>query len=624
MFLPGSRFLPCAAIAAGLAASPATALRQTPTAGIARVAPNDNRVPAGTMAHDTLTLRLLVQRAEWFPEGDAGPGVTVEAFGEAGRMPSIPAPLIRVPEGTAIRATVVNHLPDSTAYIVGLGTHPMPRADTIALHPGDSVTVTFLAGAAGTYVYHARIGADPEDRLAERETTAGAFVVDPPGAVEPDRIFVINIFGSDGSGRYRNALAINGRSWPHTERLAATVGDTLRWRIVNGSVRAHPMHLHGFYFQVRASGTGYQSRPVPVERRPLEVTDQIPAWSTREIVWSPDRPGNWLFHCHLTFHVIPGSGRLDPSTAAHDDHSGDAMKHMAGLVLGVAVAPRTGVSYARAGKPRVLDLYFNQGPKLGRIPATYSYILGAGGRAPKPDSVQLVGSPLILTRGAPTDIVVHNQAMEGTSIHWHGIELESWSDGVAGWSGEGKTMAPPVVPGGRFTARLTLPRAGTFMYHTHLNDVAQVTGGAVGAIIVLEPGERYDPTHDHAYVGHWNGVPDGPNVPVSLMVNGDSVGAAPLQMAIGSHHRFRFVNIGPANNVRFEIRRDTSLVTWRARAKDGADLPPALRTERPGVQRLAVGETYDFDFTPPAAGEYILAARINTGPIQWQQRLVVR
>ena len=49
-------------------------------------------------------------------------------------------------------------------------------------------------------------------------------------------------------------LAVNGRSWPHTERLSHVVGDTIRWRVINGSRFPHPMHLHGFYFDVDARG----------------------------------------------------------------------------------------------------------------------------------------------------------------------------------------------------------------------------------------------------------------------------------------------------------------------------------------------------------------------------------
>ena len=97
-----------------------------------RVIPNDNRAPAGTLQHDTLRIALVLQQGEWYPEAEDGPHVTVEAFGEAGKAPSIPAPLIRVREGTVIRASVRNALPDSTASLIGFGPHPIATIDTKA------------------------------------------------------------------------------------------------------------------------------------------------------------------------------------------------------------------------------------------------------------------------------------------------------------------------------------------------------------------------------------------------------------------------------------------------------------------------------------------------------------
>ena len=595
-----------------------------------RVSPNDNRRPAGSMRGDTLVLRLVVRNAEWYPEADSGPHITVEAFGEEGNAPSIPAPLIRVRTGTPIRALVRNALADSTVHIIGLGTHPVAVADTLHVSPGASTEVTFRAGAPGTYVYRAVIGSDPDGRPSERETAVGAFVIDPEGGSPPDRIFVVNVIAYETGSTFRQALGFNGRSWPHTERIPMTVGDTARWRIVNGTTRGHPLHLHGFYFRLDAAGDGRSSRTIPPEGRRLGVTEQVQPWGTRTLTWSPDRPGNWLFHCHLMFHVT-AEARLDhDDTHSDDDHSADPAKHMAGLVLGIPVSPRPGETYARTGEPRRLDLFFQQGGRRGSIPVTYSYVLQRGPAPPALDSVEVPGSPIVVTRGTATDIVVHNRAREATGVHWHGLELESWSAGVVGWSGNGTAMAPPIAPGDSFTARLTLPRAGTFIYHTHLNDVAQVTGGAAGALIVLEPGETFDPSRDHVYLSIWHGRPPVRLAQPGLLINGDSSSSPAKEIAVGVAHRFRFINIGAAGVVRYSLRADTTLVAWRARAKDGADLPEVLRVMQPATQVVSVGETYDFEFTPPGPGSYelsgvsVLPPGLKSTLRPWQQRVIVR
>ncbi len=601
----------------------ATALgRMTPAAPPVRVVANDNRIPAGTQQGDTLRIDLVLQQAEWYPEAEDGPHVTVEAFGEGGKIPSIPAPLIRVREGMVIHATVRNLLTDSTAHVIGLGTHPIATGDTLHVRPGDSTEVTFVAGAPGTYLYRADIGKQgPTNADAQHTTTGGAFVVDPVGGSPPDRILVMNIISYEvDSTHSREAFGINGKSWPYTERIAMTVGDSLRWRVLNGTVRGHPMHLHGFYFRTTATGTGIASKSIPQGQQSLAVTDSYAPWSTREFTWSPDRPGNWLFHCHLSFHVVPGV-RLDRDPAdEHQTHSPDPMVHMAGLVMGLTVAARPDAEVAKTPRAKRLDLWFQQGGKRGSMPATYSYILQRGPTPPAPDSVEIPGTPLILTRDVPVDIVVHNRTTQPGGVHWHGIELLSWSDGVVGWSSRDTAMAPPIMPGGTFTAHLLLPRAGTFIYHTHMNDIEQATGGAVGAIVVLEPRQRFDPTRDHVYLTHWNGPNGYP------LVNGDSATSPPLRLAGGLRQRFRLINIGPAARFRFVLRQDTTVVSWRARAKDGADLPKALRTERPANVVIDVGETYDFEFTPPkGSGAYELLLTTGNGRFtRWRQRLTVQ
>jgi FtsP/CotA-like multicopper oxidase with cupredoxin domain len=360
-------------------------------------------------------------------------------------------------------------------------------------------------------------------------------------------------------------------------------------------------------------------------------------WTTRTFTWSPDRPGNWLFHCHLTFHVIPDA-RLGHTHSANvevrETTSINPMRHMAGLVLGIEVAPRPGDSSQPRGTPRQLALFVNEGKQRGRMPRTFSYVLQEGATEPAPDSVRIPGSLIVLTRGQPTDITVHNRAGEAVGIHWHGLELESWSDGVVGWSGQGSEVAPPILPSDSFTAHLSVPRAGTFIYHTHLNDIEQVTGGAIGPLVVLEPGETWTPARDHVYIGGWSGLDDvtspgcippqsEPKCWPKLMVNGDTLGNPPLELRAGVRHRFRFINLSPAQNIQYALRRDTTTVRWVARAKDGADLQAALRREHPAIQMVSVGETYDFEVTPEP-GELVLTAGFTGGPTSWRQRLIFR
>ncbi len=205
------------------------------------------------------------------------------------------------------------------------------------------------------------------------------------------------------------------------------------------------------------------------------------------------------------------------------------MVHMAGLAVGITVHPAPGWTPPNQGKARRLHLYVDEGKQRYRAKRALGFVLQRGAKPPQPDSVEIPGSVLVLTRGQPTDIVVTNRLREAAAIHWHGVELLSYSDGVAGWSGDGQQLAPVIAPGDSFTAHLLLPRAGTFIYHTHLNDLEQLSSGLYGAIVVLEPGQRFDPLRDHVFVAGW----DSPNPePPRILINGDSL-PAPLELKSG-------------------------------------------------------------------------------------------
>lgn len=602
-------------LATALATGPVLALR----APVANVDANDNRRAAGRLHGDTLAVSLEVRMATWRPEAADGPSVEVAALAEVGRAAEIPGPLIRVREGTVIVATVRNALTDSTIAVHGLVTRPATSDDSLVLRPGEVRTVAFAAGSPGTYFYYAFVGRHSFNWMVdtERDQTSGAFIVDPAAGSPADRVLILNIWGRQlDSASYQNALTINGRSWPYTERIDATVGDTVRWRVINATARNHPMHLHGFYFSVDAHGGPLVDTLYSRDDRRLAVTDALQPYTTMRLSFVPDRPGNWLYHCHIGFHVVPDT-RLEPPTAGNADRMAhDPTVHMAGLVVGITVRPRAGDPPAVRRDVRTMHLFVQEGARNGHAPRALGFVLQRGAHAPAADSLEIPGSTLVLTKNQPTDVVVVNRLREAAAIHWHGIELESYSDGVAGWSGAGKILAPSIMPGDSFVAHLTLPRAGTFIYHTHMNDLEQLSSGLYGAIIVLEPGKRLDPTRDHLYVAGWDGL----EAPPRVLINHASVGP-PLKLDARTLHRFRFVNIGVALIIPFAIYRGDSIIAWRRVAKDGADLPAAQAIRGPASQVLDVGETFDAELALEP-GEYTFVAGTRLKPF-YSQLLIV-
>src|SRR5690606_18767604 len=121
------------------------------------------------------------------------------------------------------------------ATLYGLHRRPGDSQDALVVEPGASKEVRFLAGEPGTYLYWARTpdGRRGTGRVADA-LLGGALLVDPPGAAADDRVFVLERW--NGPTR----TAINGKSWPYTERLHYRVGETVRWRIINASDLSHP------------------------------------------------------------------------------------------------------------------------------------------------------------------------------------------------------------------------------------------------------------------------------------------------------------------------------------------------------------------------------------------------
>ena len=213
-------------------------------------------------------------------------------------------------------------------------------------------------------------------------------------------------------------------------------------------------------------------------------------------------------------------------------------------------------------------------------------------------------------------IGVTNAVDQAIAIHWHGIELESYNDGVPGWSGQSGQIMPPVEPTKTFDVNFTPPRAGTFIYHTHGHDSRQLVSGMYGALIVLEKGQKFDPSVDHIVLLGGSG-PGGPAAEMNRSTN-----PPPMELKAGVKHRFRFINILPNGNMAVSLR-GSGPVQWRAIAKDGADLPPNQSLMRPAVLTISVGETYDFEFEPNGPGEFRLEV-LRGGFLTTQAIRVVR
>ncbi len=103
---------------------------------------------------------------------------------------------------------------------------------------------------------------------------------------------------------------------------------------------------------------------------------------------------------------------------------------------------------------------------------------------------------------------------------------------------------------------------------------------------------------------------------------------APATLRVGVEYRLRFIHITRGGTVDIALIQNGSPVRWRAVAKDGAELPEALRLEGGAEIRNNAGETFDFLWTPTESGEAILSVRygrfVEVDEVVLQQKLYVR
>lgn len=89
-----------------------------------------------------------------------------------------------------------------------------------------------------------------------------------------------------------------------------------------------------------------------------------------------------------------------------------------------------------------------------------------------------IGPLLTAQLGEEVSVDVTNKASVGTSVHWHGMDLQNaaWADGVDGVTQE------PIPVGSTFRYKFKAEPAGTLWYHSHVG--MQFADGLRGPLIV--------------------------------------------------------------------------------------------------------------------------------------------
>jgi manganese oxidase len=252
------------------------------------------------------------------------PGMTANLWGYNGQSPG---PTIECVEGDKVRIFVTNRLPEHTTIhwhgillpsgMDGVGglTQPhipagktfvyefeMKKSGTFMYHPHADEMVQMAMGMMGFLVVHPK---DPKFMRVDRDFVflMAAYDVEP-GAATP-KVAEMTDF---------NLWTWNSRVFPGIDHLAVRRGDRVRIRIGNLTMTNHPIHLHGYDFEVSGTDGGW----VPKAARWPEVTTDVAVGQMRAIEFTADAPGDWAFHCHKSHHTMNAMGHDVPTMIGVD------------------------------------------------------------------------------------------------------------------------------------------------------------------------------------------------------------------------------------------------------------------------------------------------------------------
>jgi len=206
------------------------------------------------------------------------------------------------------------------------------------------------------------------------------------------------------------------------------------------------------------------------------------------------------------------------------------------------------------------------------------------------------GPTIEAVEGDRVRIYVTNRLPAPTTVHWHGMVVPSGMDGVGGLSQR------PIEPGETFKYEFTIGRAGTFMYHSHHDEMTQMALGLMG-MIVVHPRAPTTPPPDRDYallLSEWSIRPGSRRPDPNEMTDFNVLtfnakvfpATAPLVAKTGERVRVRIGNLSAMDHHPIHLHGHSFLVT----ETDGGTIPESARWPETTVL-VPVGSTRTIELT---------------------------
>ena len=218
---------------------------------------------------------------------------------------------------------------------------------------------------------------------------------------------------------------------------------------------------------------------------------------------------------------------------------------------------------------------------------------------------QTPGPTIEVVEGDRIRIYVTNKLEAPTSVHWHGIHLPNGMDGVSGLTQR------PIKPGETFKYEYTLIQNGTFMYHSHFDEMVQMGLGMVGFLVVHPKGPEAKPVdRDFAIMlGEWF-IPAGGTRPDPAVMTDFNYftfnsrvfpGTMPLVVRKGQRVRIRIGNLSMDNHP-IHLHE----FPFRVTGIDGSSVPEEKQLASGVTIDVPPGSTRDIQFTADEVGDWAL------------------
>lgn len=99
----------------------------------------------------------------------------------------------------------------------------------------------------------------------------------------------------------RYIWSFNNKTLKEADFIHIKKGEVVRLKLINETMMAHPIHLHGHFFRVLNKQGAYS---------PLKHTVDVLPMETTVIEFFADQEKDWLFHCHILYHMMSGMTRI--------------------------------------------------------------------------------------------------------------------------------------------------------------------------------------------------------------------------------------------------------------------------------------------------------------------------